>query len=189
MNINSDTGTLKYRARPLIFLDLETSGLEAEKHEIMEIGAVKVSPRKPYKILGELEIKVNPKKFETADPEALKVVEYSREKWKDATSVETALKALDEFATDGILVGFNVTFDWAMLQKAYFELGKLDPFHYHRLDVLSMAYLKLYGKSSLKRFSLSNVCKVLGVERGDKHQALSDARATYLVFKKLIGLK
>ncbi|MFH0937136.1 MAG: 3'-5' exonuclease [Candidatus Daviesbacteria bacterium] len=185
MDIKTDASTTKMRQRPLIFLDLESTGLQIQKQEILEIGALKVEPKKPFKILKEINIKVKPKNIQNADKTALKIVGYSEEAWKNALDLDKALDQLDEFAQDGILVGYNVSFDWAMLDKAYFSLDRFDPFYYHRLDVMPMTYLKLFSCQKIKRFSLGEICKFFKIERENQHQALDDARSTYLVFKHL----
>lgn len=189
MDIKTDAKKITLRQRYLIFLDLETTGLLVQKHEIIEIGALKVSPRKPFNVVGELSIKVKPENIEKADKTALKITGYSAEEWVSAVSIKEALAELDEFTDGGMLAGYNVSFDWAFLDKAYFSLEKQDPFYYHRLDVMPMAYLKLFSKRSLKRFSLGEICQYLGVKQDIKHRALDDARTTYLVFKKLFGVK
>lgn len=178
---------LDFRSRPLIFLDLETTGLRVQKHEIVEIGALKVVPKKPFKILGELQIKVKPKNIHLAEKEALEINGYSASGWKDAMKLEESLKLLDDFGKDGVLVGYNVNFDWAFLDKAYFALDRTDPFYYHRLDVMPMAYFKLFTERKMKRFSLGEVCRFLEIPREVAHRALDDAKVTYLVFKKLFG--
>ncbi len=188
MDIHSVDQATAYRLRSLIFLDLETTGLNVQKHEILEIGAIRVNPKKPFKIEEELSLKVKATHLENADKEALRIVGYSNESWKRAISIKKALKMLEHFSRNGVMAGFNVSFDWAYLHKAYAEIGKEEPFHYHRLDVLSMAYVKLFNNKTINKFSLSTICDLLTVPRGDKHQALADAKATYLVFKKLIGL-
>lgn len=189
MDINTDSSKVVMRSRPLIFLDLETTGLEIQKNEILEIGALKVSSKKPFTILGELSLKVKPQHIQNANKQALKIVGYTEESWIGAISVEEALKHLDEFSENGILVGYNVSFDWAVLDKAYFSLDRQDPFYYHRVDVMAMAYLKLFSKRKLKRFSLGEVSKYLGLERLMAHRALDDAKMTYNIFKKLFKLK
>ncbi len=189
MDIKTDAHRTTIRQRPLVFLDLETTGLEVQKHEILEIGALKVQPKKPFRVLGELSLKVKPKHLENADKQALKIVGFSEEGWEGAVSLEEALKQLDEFGQDGVLTGYNVSFDWSVLDKAYFSLGRQDPFYYHRLDVMPMAYLKLFPKRSIKRFSLGEMGRTLGIPDFKKHRALDDARATYRIFKKLFALK
>lgn len=175
--------------RPLIFLDLEATGLRIQRHEILEIGALKVSPENPYKVLDKLEIKVKPEYMRRADKDALKLVGYTDKEWESAISLKEALEKLDKFGKEGVLAGYNVSFDWAMLDKAYFSLGRIDPFYYHRLDVMPMAFIKLHDQSKLKRFSLGEISDYFGIKRDVTHRALSDAEATYLVFKKLIELK
>lgn len=187
MDIYSVDQKRNYRSRPLIFLDLETTGLDVQKYEIIEIGALRVNPDKPFKIEETLSIKVKPVNIETADKEALKITGYTKERWTKAISLDKALKKLEKFSKSGVIIGFNVSFDWAFLHKAYSEMGQEEPFHYHRLDVLSMAYIKLFDQPKVTRFNLSSLCAELKVQRGNKHQALADAKATYLVFKKLLN--
>lgn len=189
MNIYTVKNDIKYRDLPLIFLDLETTGLEVQNHEIIEIGAIRVNSKSPFEIEEELSLKVLPFDIEKADKKALKVNGYTEEKWKNAIPLQKALKTLENFSKNGVMAGYNVSFDWAFLHKAYSEIGKEEPFHYHRLDILSMAYLKFFSDKNVKRFNLSNICEILKVPRGNKHQALDDAKATYLVFKKLFELK
>lgn len=185
MDIKQDSTNNDVRIRPLIFLDLEMTGLRVQKHEIIEIGALKVNPVPPFDTIQEFEVKVKPERLEDADKDALKIVGFTEEEWKDAESLTDALEKLDKFAEGGIIVGFNVTNDWAMLEKAYFSLGRQDPFHFRRMDVMSMAYLVLFNEMRVKRFGLGELCRFLGVPRDRQHRALDDARVTYLVFKKL----
>ncbi len=186
MNIKNPQHYQNLRSRPLIFLDLETTSLKVQENEILEIGAIKVDPKKPFKILGELEIRVKPKHIEKADKTALRVVEYSDLAWADAQPLDKALAALDQFADNGVLVGFNISFDWAVLDRAYHYMGRDDPFYYHRIDVMSMAYEKLFSKRSVKRFSLAELCRYLKLKPKESHHALADAKTTYLVFKALM---
>ncbi len=183
----TNTSQLDFRSRPLIFLDLETTGLKVQRHEIIEIGALKISPKKPFKVLGKFEIKVKPENIKLAEAAALKITGYNDEEWKDGKNLKFALEALEEFCKDGILVGYNVSFDWAFLDKAYFTIGKTDPFYYHRIDVMAMVYFKMFPDQKMKRFSLGEACRLLNVKRKTAHRALDDARVTYLVFKKLFG--
>lgn len=187
MDIKTDTHKTVLRNRPLIFLDLEATGLEIQKQEILEIGALKVNSERPFSVIAELSLKVKPKNIKAADKDALKIVGYKESAWEKALDLAEALKILDQFAETGVLVGFNTCFDWAMLDKAYFGLGRQDPFYYHRLDVMTMAYFKLFSNPEIKRFSLGEVTEFYKIERVNIHQALDDAKATYEVFKKLMS--
>lgn len=179
---------LNFRQRNLIFLDLETTGFSVADNEILEIGALKVESNPPFKILSEFEVKVKPTHLETADPESLKIVGFNQTDWQEAQDLKTSLELLDQFGNGGILIGFNISFDWATLAKSYSSLGRIDPFYYHRLDVMTMAFTKLFNNPTLKRFSLGELCKLFQIERDSHHQALSDIKATYDVFKKLMNM-
>ncbi len=185
MDIYADNGVFNMRHRPLIFVDIETTGLAVQKHEIIEIGALKVEPKKPFKIIEELSIKVKPTNLEVADRKSLATVNFTQSEWSKALRLEDALRQLYIFGLGGVMVGFNVNFDWAFLDRAYFQSGLSDPFYYHRLDVMSMAYMVLFRKKSLKRFSLKELSKYLKISNSVEHRALADIKITYLVFKKL----
>lgn len=189
MNVNQiKNPDQNIRQRPLIFLDLETTGFLTLEHEIIEIGALKVDNAKPFPILDTFEMKVKPTRLDRADPSSLKVVGFKMENWEYATDLKDALEKLETFGEGGVLVGYNVSFDWAALNKAYHDIGKIDPFYYHRVDVMSMAFAKLYNQEKLKRFSLGEICRFLDIKQGNKHSALSDIKDTYEVFKKLMDM-
>ena len=71
----------------LAFVDVETTGLNPDTHEIIELGCVIVSQEgvgsgKPsFKIIGEIDIKIKPEHIENADPVALRVNGYDEVDW------------------------------------------------------------------------------------------------------------
>ncbi|MCX6736844.1 MAG: 3'-5' exonuclease [Candidatus Parcubacteria bacterium] len=173
------------RERVLAFLDIETTGLELN-HEIIEIGVVRVS-QKDWEIVEEFEMKVKPRHMEDADPFALEITGYTDEAWKDAITLPNALNILEQKCKGDILIGQNFSFDWARLEKAFTEAGHpLPAFYYHRMDLKSMLFYKYYDEDKIKTFSLSEISAYLGLDRGISHNALSDAKATYRVFKKIM---
>ncbi len=178
------------RKRPMLFLDLETTGLNPGFQEISEIGALLVS-QPDWQVLKTYEAKVLPTHIETATPEALKIGHYDAAAWaKEGRPLLQALQELSEFGQGAILAGFNVTFDWAFLQTAYNLVGLPDPFYYHRYDVMSAAFSMLYDQAgSFSKFSLNECCRYFGITNRNAHTALSDAQATYEVFVGLMKLK
>lgn len=175
------------RERNLCFLDLETTGLNLD-HEIIEIGGLLVT-QPDFRILEEFNWKIKPHHLEKADPEALLLNGYNEKDWENSIELFEALHCLEEKAKGTIMVGYNFTFDWARLEKAFFEIGRPAPsFYYHRLDVMPQVYLKLYNEEKIKRFSLGEICDYFGIDKGCQHSAIDDARATFEVYKKLITL-
>ena len=176
------------RQRPMLFLDLETTGLNPGVQEISEIGALLVS-QSDWQVIKTYQAKVLPTHIETATPEALKIGHYDAESWaKEGRPLKEALEELSEIGRGAILAGFNVTFDWAFLQAGFNLVGLPDPFYYHRYDVMSAAFSMLYDRQAFSKFSLNECCRFFGVVNRNAHTALADAQATYEVFMGLRNL-
>ncbi len=175
------------RQRPMLFLDLECTGLNPGLHEITEIGAVLVS-QGDWQVLKTYEAKVLPVHIETATPEALRISHFDPLVWaEEGQPLAKAMQDLCEMGQGAIIAGFNVTFDWTYIQLALNQVGLPDPFYYHRYDVMSAAFSMLYGRAEMDRFSLSECCRYYKVTNKKAHSALSDAFATYKVFMGLLS--
>ena len=60
---------------------------------------------------------------------------------------------------------------------------------FHRLDLISMAYTKLYHEPLAKRFSLRALCEHFGVKNENAHSAMADIRAEFEIYKKLVDIE
>ena len=60
--------------------------------------------------------------------------------------------------------------------------------HYHKLDVLTFAFAKLYDKPDAQKFSLRALCRYFDIKNEKEHSALADIRATLEVYKRLIEM-
>ncbi len=178
----------------LAFVDVETTGLNPDIHEIIELGCVIVSQEgvgsgKPsFKIIGEIDIKIKPEHIENADPVALRVNGYDEADWVFAYSLREAMITLSEKAGDAIMVGHNVSFDAGFIEKAFRTTGIENKLHYHKLDTISIAFAKLHLNVDVDKFSLNFLCSHFGIENKKAHSALSDARATFELYEKLFNL-
>ena len=167
---------------PLSFIDLEMSGLEGSKHEIVEVGLVKVS-QPELEIIETWEAKVRPEHLENADPTALKISGYNEKGWRDAISLKEMMSALASKIEGTILIGSNISCDYAFLDAAVTKTGIALNFYRRVLDVNSFAYGKGYDIGAL---GVSSLSKKLGIESVGRHTALPDAMATYQIYKKLV---
>ncbi len=171
---NSDTNNNEIN---FVVVDIETSGLSPLTDEILEIGCVLPD--------GDgFAIKVKPEHIETASPVALRINGYNEKEWEDALPLKEALQLLNSKVPLGAyLMAYNVAFDWGFLDAAYQKTGIQVPFHYHKLDLLTLAWSKLPPGSPL---SLKKVCEQLGIEAEPTvHRALAGAVCAHAVFKKL----
>ena len=178
----------------LAFIDLETTGLDPERQEIIEIGGliVKQIPRPgkgpSVEVVDEFEFKVKPQHLETAEPEALRVNGYNDADWLFASDLGQVMKVVGEKTVGANMVGQNVFFDWGFLQQAFKKTGVPNKMHHHRIDVITMAFTKLYHDESVQRFFLGALAERFGIKNDRAHSALADIKVTFEIYKKLLEI-
>ena len=177
---------INIRELDLVFFDCEFTGLEL-KHEIVEIGFVKARAH-TYEIMSEGVIKIKPTRLADANPESLAISGYNEKDWAAAVDLKTGLQQFLA-QTDGcMLVGQNVAVDCMFIKKSLEECGLSPNYFYKSLDTFTIAFTKLGGNPTFKKFSLSELAPHFGIDMGHHHRALDDARTTYRVFLKLLNL-
>ena len=176
---------INFRDRKLVFIDLETTGLNPDVHEITEVGCLVVNG-KTFEIELEYEEKVKPLNLRNATPAALRSYGFSEEKWKKAKSLKEVLIKLARISPGGLITGWNVSFDWWFLEKGFIKHGIEADFDYHRVDVMSIAYAKLYSTRKVTRLGLRKIAPYFRIELSKTHGAMVDIRATYEIFKRLM---
>lgn len=171
----------------LAFIDLETTGFRPDRHEIIEIGCL-VLTQPDLQIIGELDLKVKPEHLETAEPEALAVNGYNSGDWLFAVDLAQALKALNDQAEGAIMISHNITFDWPFLERAYAQTGLPNRLASVRLDLLSIAFAKLYNEERVQRFNLRALADYFGLKNEQQHTAMADIRVSVEIYKKLLAI-
>lgn len=179
-----------------LFIDTETTGLTPGFHEVIEIGCVLTEPR--LDLFGKEEFvevsarawRMHPTLPERAQAGAMRVNGYGTRDWSDAVSHPQALRELAEYGKGSVFIAQNVTFDWNFLVEEGKRHGVplAEGIFTRKFDLMSMAFQ--YARTmdpQLKRFSLSAMCEHFGVKNSAAHEALSDARAAFAVFKRLVG--
>ena len=174
------------RKHNFAFIDIETTGINVLEHEIVEIGCVLTTDK--LKVVEEFEFKIKPEHIESADPVALKINHYNDRDWENAYDLEEAMKILIEKVKNCIMVGHNVSFDAGFLEYTFNKLKLKNSMHYHKLDTVSLTWAKFHDNENIDHFSLREMCKYFEIINKNPHSALSDARATYELYKKLIEL-
>jgi DNA polymerase III subunit epsilon len=174
------------RKHNFAFIDIELTGLNHTKHEIVEIGCVLTTPE--LEVVEEFELKIKPERIEDADPVSLKISHYDEKTWKDAYTLEDAMQIFADKVKDSIMVGHNVAFDSGFLEAAFSKTNVQNTLHYHKLDTISIAWSKMHRDPDLEHFSLHELCIRFGIVNERAHTALSDARATFELYKKLMSL-
>lgn len=176
---NFDQVPIDSKPKRFVVFDCETTGLDHRKDVILSIGAIAVVENAII-VNDALEVflKQDVYKPETASIHGI-LKEGKEEKIVEAEAVIRFL----EFIKNAILVGHNVNFDIEMINQALkrLDVGKLKN---DSMDTDAM-YQKLKGFQEDQHSTLDELCKVLKVEKSDRHTASGDAYITALVFLKL----
>lgn len=178
----------------LAFIDVETTGMDPEKHEIIEIACLVASQNlgddgKPqFQVLEEFDFKVKPAHIETAESEALLVNRYNEMDWLFAVDLPKALEDLSRRTEGAIMVAQNVAFDFQFLNKAFSQTGIENKMHFYKLDLISIAFAKLYKDERVTKYNLWALAEHFGLSNEKAHSAMADVRMTFEIYKKLISL-
>ena len=169
------------------FVDFETTGLDPACHEVIEVGAVRVSgdlrERK-----GGLWCQTRPTHVETADPEAFRINGYTPEKWARADDLGHTLTRLAPLVEGAVLAGHSVTFDEAFMMAAFDACGLPRPvIDRRRLDTVSLAYPFL-ARGEVYDLKLTTLTKKLRIAHEDAHSAWSDVNACLALAQCCCGL-
>lgn len=180
------------RKHNLAFVDIETTGFDKDKHEIIELGLVLVKQLgdsgKEFEVIGEYEYKIKPEHIETADPQSLKVNGYDEGQWIFASSLADVMKVFAEKTRDAIFVAHNLTFDYGFIEEAFKKTGVVNEMFYPKIDTISLAYAKLHSNPKVEKFRLQKLCEHFGIENAKAHTALADSIALFEVYKRLMQL-
>jgi len=178
---------INFRDRDILFIDLETTGLDLEEHEIIEIGCLVVNG-KNLRIKKRYHTKVKPEHLETASKEGLEVAGYSEKAWTKARELADMLEDVAKLAPGAMIAGWKVDFDWWFLDKAFKKHNVKHNFDYHLIDVISLAFAYYRNQKKPKRLGLRKVAKLMNLDLPDTkpHNAMKDIEATFMVFKNLL---
>lgn len=164
-----------------IYVDLETTGTDPEKHKIIEIGAVVFSGAKEIVTFSEL---VNPgeQALEDADPRAMDVNQIDLAEVRLARPTDVVAEAFRVFRIEhgGTLHAFPVEFEASFLAKLPWSVtgwGDCVMKAVQEMMASEGALPIMFGKP--KRPRLGEAAAFFGVTGcGPAHRSLSDARKT-----------
>ena len=167
----------KASAEGYVILDIETTGLSAEKDNIIEVGAIEIRNGEIAREFGRLI------RYNGIVPEIVKDMtgineNMLKEKGDDISEV---LKELFEFISGKAVLIYNAPFDLGFLEKEAERNGLEFPY-INSKDLLTEARNKI---DKLENYKLDTVAGYLGVCGKQKHRAVDDCKYLYEVYAKL----
>lgn len=157
--------------KTFIAIDLETTGLEPSKGQIIEVAAVKFRKGKEVDKYSTL---INPGRkipFIVSDITGITDADV-----EDAPMFSDIKKELSDFIGENPIVGHNVSFDLAFLKANGLEFAS------SVFDTWKLATIAFTGFAS---YSLENIAPRLGLDPGSSHRAYDDARLSGYLFLRI----
>lgn len=173
-----------FRNRPLAITDLETTGLDAGIHEILDL-AVLVIDQETLKITDRYAARVRPANIARAARRALEVVGYTPREWRTAVLPEAALEIFSEKTKNAIVCSHNAALTRAFLDAAFKRHGVEDLTSYHHVDLMSVAWARA-AELGLERLTLEALARRLAVAPEPlPRRAATGARLQLAILRKL----
>lgn len=163
-----------------VVIDLETSGLRPEEHEIIEFGAILV---KDHSIVERISLLVCP---ENAIPLAIENITGITNEMlqREGVPISEAIKQFMELLQDYPLVSHNIEFDLRFLRNVCTKCN-LTSVRNRGIDTLALARRKV---KQISNYKLGTLAKHFEIESKGSHRSLTDCEITYQLFEKLINL-
>lgn len=163
----------------LVVVDLETTGGNADRDRITEIGAVKI---RGGAVVGEFATLVDPGR--AIPPKIVALTGITQAMVYDAPSIADVLPAFIEFARGAVLVAHNARFDMTFLRRNALRLRLDWPFTTSLCTVVLAR--RILSREEAPTVRLSALAEKFDVTVRPTHRALDDARATVEVFHHLL---
>lgn len=166
--------------RPLVFFDLETTGLDFANDRIVQIACIKLNPDKTVQ---EYSTFINPEGRKMS-PEALDKTGIDEEGLKEFPTFSEISNIVFDFISGCDLSGYNITkFDIPMLTEEflrcdqYFDISEIFIFDSYKIIQI------------MESRKLEDVYQRLFNEKmTDAHDAMTDTKATARIFNKQLSL-
>lgn len=160
-------------------LDTETTGLDATKALVVQIGAVAIANGR-VEAQSRLDMLVNP--GVPIPPASSRIHGITDDQVADAPSFGGAWDALRGFVGQRVLIGHSIGFDLALLERECRRAGL--PWTQPRS--LCVRLLAATANPNLADHSLDTVATWLGLQVSGRHTALGDALAAAEIFVALL---
>lgn len=176
--ITEDEGA-SFETRPIVVLDVETTGLSPRVHEVIEIGAVKIENGT---IVDRFHSMVRPHRRISQATQHITGIRL--EEVADAPPANKVFRDFFAFASGAILAAHNARFDMGFMAHGFSQIFPDDEWHYPVIDTLALARIRL---PEVKSHGLGPLTNYLKIPLSQHHRALADAEATGLLLLKLLA--
>lgn len=179
MDLPTNRNASQLIAVDAVFLDTETTGLDAASARIVQIGAIRMTGG-VLDLIGVFDTLVDPGIPVPASSTA--VHGLTDADLAGAPDFAAVFGALSGFLADRVMIGHSIGYDLAILAREAAAAGVV----WHRPRALDIRQLARLANPGLVDISLDTVAAWLDVTVDGRHTALGDARAAADVYLALI---
>lgn len=167
----------KAKEQGYVVVDVETTGLRADQHEIMEIAAIHIVD---HQIADSFSVLI---RIQQPVPETITQLTGIDDELlrREGRPLQEAMQAFLAFVDTRRVLCHNAGFDYAFL-KAACRKCRLPEFKNPYADTLRMAERQLDDVADHK---LTTLAAYFGLDVSGAHRALTDCRLTFAVYEKL----
>ena len=158
-----------------VAVDLETTGLEAKRDKIIEIGAIHVVNGREIAAFHSM---VNPHR--RLKEQITDLTGITDDMVENAPDIGDIIEEFAEFCEQAPLLGHRIMFDYSFLKRAAVNHGI--PFEKNGIDTLKLCRHFLPEDQPK---NLSAACEFFGIRRKKAHRALEDARDSHYLYQRL----
>lgn len=190
---------MELRNRNFVLVDVETTGFDEKKHQILELGILVI---KDLKVIDEFEVKIKHKEYaisaKAMEVNKINILEHEKEAIEEKEAVELILKFLNDnkaeeeegYIVIGQNIGFDIKFLEAMFLRCYLIKEYRKVISYRNLDLMQLVLIKnIEGKINLEKQDLDHILSKLNIEiPANRHRALMDCKLEYQAMIKLLNL-
>lgn len=162
-----------------VVIDIETSGLNPEKDEIIELGAIFVET---HQISEKFSLLVQTQECLSPEIEGITGISNTMLQ-KQGVEVSTALQQFIAFLRGLPIVSHNIDFDYGFICRAC-SLCDLSLPSNRRIDTLALSRRKI---KRIDNYKLCTLAKHFGIKVTQAHRSLADCETTYQLYEKLIN--
>src|SRR5688572_12002680 len=179
--------------KDLLLIDLESTGLDVTKHEIIQIAGLLLD-KKTLQEKARFESYIKPRKWAGRSQPAMAVNKIAWSKLKNAPDLKTVIEEFDKiFGHDVTVAYYGGMLDIPFLGAAYKKSGKKYPFDYHAFDLWALFYFylsrrnKLGNKKRFHGFSLEDIVRHFKIKLpSGRHTALVDCVVEAEVLRRVV---
>jgi DNA polymerase-3 subunit epsilon len=159
--------------RPLVFLDIETTGGSAKTSRITEIGALRVEEGK---VVGTFRQLVNPE--EPIPYYITRITNITDEMVWGAPTFKAIAQQLESFLSGSLFIAHNVSFDYSFIKAEYERIGVR-----FAMDRMCTARLSRALYPEHKSHALDRLIERMDLQVAERHRAYDDAAVLHKFFE------